>query len=229
MGRDSGQGRRGLINEMENRMRTQRLLRQSLMPTLVLALILVPFFLFNARLEAAVRAFLAGAGDVPVALAAVALLAGDVWLPVPSSLVSLVAAGALGFGLGTATIWVGMTLGCLMGWATGRGILAPLDRAVTTAAVTPSRWGIWAVILCRPIPVLAEMSVMVAAARGVPFNMLMLACAVANLPVALAYGYFGAAVLGEVPLPYLLGAVLTICAAGLAWRGFAARANRSGQ
>ena len=200
-------------------MRTRRLLCLTLMPALVLAAILVPFLILDDRLETATTAFLAGAGDMTVALAAVALLAGDVLLPVPSSLVSLAAAGALGMGLGALTIWTGMTLGCLIGWATGRGLLAPLDRAIegrTDAA--PSRWGVWVLILCRPVPVLAEMSVLVAAARGMRLDVLMLACSLANLPVAVAYGWFGAAYLGEVPMPWLLAAVAVLCALGLALR-----------
>ena len=201
-------------------MRTRPLLRLSLMPALVLAAILVPFFLLNDRLQAATTAFLVGAGDITVALAAVALLAGDMLLPVPSSLVSLAAAGALGMVWGAVAIWTGMTLGCLIGWATGRGLLAPLDRAVgeRTTDAGPSRWGVWAVILCRPVPVLAEMSVLVAAAKGMPLGVLMLACALANLPVALAYGWFGAAYLGGVPMPWLLAAVALLCGIGLLLR-----------
>lgn len=204
---------------------TRAVVRLTLMPLVVFAAILVPFFVLGDQLQAAAEAFLAGAGDMAVALAAIGLLAGDVLLPVPSSLVSLAAAGALGLWLGAGTIWVGMTLGCAIGWATGRGVLAPLDRAVAVAATTPQTWGLWALILCRPIPVLAEMSVLVAAARGMPLGVLMLACGVANLPVALAYGYFGAAYLGEVPMGYLLAAVGVVCLAGLALRRRAAGAG----
>ena len=199
-------------------MQNERLLRRSFMPVLVLAAILVPFFLFGDRLAVLSTGFLARAGDGPVALAAIALLAGDVLLPVPSSLVSLAAAGALGIWLGTVTIWAGMTLGCLIGWAAGRGLLAPVDSAIAAADARMPHWGLWVVILCRPVPVLAEMSVLVAAARGMRLDLLMLACSVANLPVALAYGYFGAAFLGEVPIPGLLAAVVLICVAGLLLR-----------
>jgi uncharacterized membrane protein YdjX (TVP38/TMEM64 family) len=199
-------------------MRPQHLLRLSLMPALVLAAIVVPFLLFNERVQAAATDFLAGAGVVPVALASIALLAGDVLLPVPSSLVSLAAAGVLGFEWGAIVIWTGMTLGCLIGWGTGRGLLTPLDRAIEVPDVAPSRWAVWVLILCRPIPVLAEMSVLVAAGRGMRLGVLMLACSLANLPVALAYGYFGAAFLGEVPVLYLLGAVGLLVAAGLLFR-----------
>ncbi len=199
-------------------MPTRALMRLTLMPLAVLAAILVPFFVLGDALQAAAAGFLTGAGDVAVAVAAVGLLAGDVLLPVPSSLVSLAAAGALGAWLGAAVIWVGMTLGCGIGWVTGRRVLAPLDRAADVASATPPRWGIWALILCRPIPVLAEMSVLVAAARGMPLGVLMAACGAANLPVALAYGYFGAAYLGEVPLILLLAAVGLVSVAGLILR-----------
>ncbi|MFP2910634.1 DedA family protein, partial [Pyxidicoccus sp. 3LFB2] len=47
------------------------------------------------------------------------LLAGDIFLPVPSSLVSTAAGGLLGFWGGLATNWVGMMGACAVGYALG--------------------------------------------------------------------------------------------------------------
>ena len=117
-------------------MPTAAALRRAIFPLLILAVILGPFFLVGDRIETWSRAAIADADAAALALLTVALLAGDLLLPVPSSLVSLAAGGALGLWLATATIWTGMTLGCLIGWAMGRGLLAPrAARAAGTGRV----------------------------------------------------------------------------------------------
>ena len=77
-------------------MQSPRLLRATLRPAIALAAILVSFFLFGDWLEITATEFLIDAGDVAITLATIALLAADVFLPVPTSVVSLAAAGALG-------------------------------------------------------------------------------------------------------------------------------------
>lgn len=190
-------------------------LRLAILPAMVLVAILVPFFWFGERIGLWTQASIEGADDLYIALLAITLLAGDVFLPVPSSLVSLAAGGALGLWPAAAAIWTGMTLGCLLGWAAGRGLMAPVDRAIALQWKEPPRWGVWGLVLCRPIPVLAEMSVLFAAARGMSLGAHTLACSLANLPIALIYAYFGAAVMGDVPGLLLFGAVGLVSAAGL--------------
>ena len=199
-------------------MRNVGLLRRAIVPLLVMVTILVPFFYFGDQIESWTAAFIAGADDAALALLSIALLAGDLVLPVPSSLVSLATGAALSMWQATAVIWTGMTLGCLIGWAVGSGLLAPLDRAVGVTEQPPQGWGVWGLVLCRPLPVLAEMSVLVAAARGMRLKVLLLACGLANLPIALIYAYFGSSYLGDVPLAYLFGVVVLVCAVGLLLR-----------
>ena len=54
-----------------------------------------------------------------------ALLALDVFLPVPSSIVSTGAGVLLGFWTGAAVIWIGMTLGCVIGYVFGAYAAVP--------------------------------------------------------------------------------------------------------
>lgn len=190
-------------------------LRRAMLPVLVLLAVLVPFLLFGDRIGYWTQATIEDAEDPTVALLAILLLAGDVFLPVPSSLVSLSAGGALGLWLGSAAIWTGMTLGCLVGWAAGRGLLAPVDRAIALQQKNQPTWGVWSLILCRPIPVLAEMSVLVTAARGMGLWAHTMACGLANIPIAVIYAHFGAALLGDVPGALLFGAAVLVSAVGL--------------
>lgn len=191
-------------------------LRQLAAPFGLMIAIIITFLLFGPKMEAWVEGYLQGAGGFAIAALCFGLLALDVLLPVPSSLVSLAAGGALGLWSGALTIWSGMTVGCLIGWAVGRGLLGPVDRKLTGARHgVPG--GIWGLMLCRPVPVLAELTVLMAAARGMGLRPLALACGLANVPVALLYGGFGARFLNAAPLGYLLAGVGAACLVTLVW------------
>jgi uncharacterized membrane protein YdjX (TVP38/TMEM64 family) len=82
---------------------------------------LVPLAVFGMRLDAWVAAWLATEPPAPMLAAAeVGVLAADILLPVPSSLVATFGGAVLGIPLGTLCAWLGMTIGSLAGWALGR-------------------------------------------------------------------------------------------------------------
>ncbi len=155
---------------------------------IVLALILVPFLAFGGAVETWVAARMGDARLVaPLAIGALAL---DTVLPVPSSLVSIGAGAALGFWGGFACIWAGMTLGSLFGYALGRELLRRSLRAPKGAEGLTL--GLWAVMLTRPVPVLAEAATMLAGYRGMEFGRYLAASIVANAVVAAMYAAAGA-------------------------------------
>ena len=154
-----------------------------------------------------------GAKEWAVFSAVVALLALDVLLPVPSSVLSLFSGAALGFTVGALAIWTGMTLGCVLGGMIGGGLLRPLGLALSEGQVPPGKgvgYGWLGLVLCRPVPVLAEASVLLASANGMPLGRLVALTALANLPVALLYAWFGAAMLGGVPVIWLVVSILAL-------------------
>ena len=85
------------------------------------ALILVPFLLLGELLEAHLSADMATAGsNLAIALIAIWALLIDVFLPIPSSIIGAVAGAKLGLLVGAMVTWLGLTLGCLVGYATGQ-------------------------------------------------------------------------------------------------------------
>src|SRR6185503_7668126 len=95
-------------------------MRWAVLVGLMFALILIPFILFERQFEA-LGAWLAeghASGGVAASVIA-ALLALDVFLPVPSSIVSTGAGVLLGFWRGAAVIWIGMDSGCVIGYLFG--------------------------------------------------------------------------------------------------------------
>ena len=52
--------------------------------------------------------------------------------------------------------------------------------------------GDWTIIICRPVPVLAEASVIFAGLVGAPFSRFLVLTALSNLGIAIGYAAFGA-------------------------------------
>jgi uncharacterized membrane protein YdjX (TVP38/TMEM64 family) len=136
-------------------------------------------------------------GGVLAAALGVGLLVADVLLPVPSSLV-MVAHGAL-FGVlgGTLLSLLGSTGAAMFGFWIGRRGGRLLERLVTTeererADQLLERWGMLAIILTRPIPLLAETVAIMAGASRMGWGRTALAALAGSLPPALLYALTGA-------------------------------------
>jgi uncharacterized membrane protein YdjX (TVP38/TMEM64 family) len=135
-------------------------------------------------------------GGVWAAVLGVALLIADVLLPVPSSLV-MVAHGALfGVVLGTLLSLLGSTGAAVFGFWIGRRGGKLLERLVTAeerarANRLLERWGILAIIVTRPIPLLAETVAIMAGASPLGWGRTILAAFAGSLPPALLYALTG--------------------------------------
>lgn len=192
------------------------LMRSSLPVLLVLtplavAVPLVPFFAFGTRLDHAVSAWL----DPPpspavLAMAEVGILAFDILLPVPSSLVATLGGAQLGIAMGTACAGLGMTLGAIAGWGLGRVLgrtaVSRLDddaRASLAACGTShlhrgagagfhSVLGPVLIVITRPLPLIAEAAAIMAGAAAVPFRAFLAAAISGNLVIAFAWSVAGA-------------------------------------
>ncbi|MEO7189847.1 MAG: VTT domain-containing protein [Vicinamibacterales bacterium] len=189
----------------------------------VLALILVPFFLFEDQFNALAARLASGeASTWYSAVAIAALLGSDVVLPIPSSLVSAAAGVLLGFWRAVGVIWIGMTISCLIGYWIGARSAGATRRFVgpdslAKAATLANRYGDLTIVLARPVPVLAEASVIFAGVVKTPFARFVALTSWANLGIALGYAAIGAfsmkvesfllAFLGAMALPGIAGLV----------------------
>jgi uncharacterized membrane protein YdjX (TVP38/TMEM64 family) len=159
-------------------------------------------------------------GGVLAAGLGVALLIADVLLPVPSSLV-MVAHGALfGVVVGTLLSLLGSVGAALFGFAIGRRGGKFLNRVVTPAEQSHAnqllaRWGALAIIVTRPIPVLAETVAIMSGASSLGWRTVALASFAGSLPPALLYALTGAAVANFQNTSLMFGVVLLV--AGLFW------------
>jgi len=174
-------------------------LRWTALFLLLLALILVPFLLYEEPLTEWTRGFLEREPSRWWAGATLgALLAGDILLPVPSSLVSTAAGYLLGWAAATLVSWAGMTAGCalgyLLGGSAGRGLTRRFVGEDELARVSQAheRFRDWTVVLFRAVPVLAEASVVYAGVIAMPRGRFFLLAGLSNLGIAAVYGAVGA-------------------------------------
>jgi membrane protein DedA with SNARE-associated domain len=165
---------------------------------LVLALILVPFALWEEPINAWVARLLApAAGRATLAALVVLLLASDVLLPIPSSFVSAGAVSLLGAGQGGLTIVMGMTAAAWLGYALGRFGGEPLtrrlagERELERARRMMSRYGSWVLLVCRGVPVVAEASTLLAGATRLSAWRFALATSLGNVGLGCAYAAIG--------------------------------------
>jgi membrane protein DedA with SNARE-associated domain len=164
----------------------------------VVALILIPFFLFEDWFLALAEELSSGrASKWYTAVAISGLLASDVVLPIPSSVVSAGAGMLLGFSRGAAVIWLGMTVSCLIGYAIGASSANAARRFVgrdglVRASALAESYGDLMLVVSRPVPVLAEASIIFAGVVRTPFRRFLAMTSAANLGVAAGYAAIGA-------------------------------------
>ena len=172
--------------------------RWVLLSVAILALVIVPFVLFEAAVGSAVSEFLdSDPPRVTLGLAIVGVLAADIVLPVPSSVVATAAGTLLGLGWGTLANAVGLGIGCMVGYAigaSGRGLAARVvgPQQLMLAERVFARRGEIVVAVFRPIPVLAEISVVFAGLARMSRARFALYAMLANVGIAVAYAGIGA-------------------------------------
>jgi uncharacterized membrane protein YdjX (TVP38/TMEM64 family) len=169
------------------------------MGAVVLLFILLPFALFERGVtDWTLQQFRSSGETAWVAGVVVALLAADVVLPVPSSLVSTASGASLGFVLGLTASVCGMTLGTLAGYLLGRTLGLPIARRLVSgseieiASRRLQRRTTGALVVMRAVPVLAEASVLMAGVFRVDPWRFFISTFLANVGISAAYCAVGA-------------------------------------
>lgn len=145
--------------------------------------------------------------------AGAALLAADVLLPIPSSIVGTMLGARLGFGAGFAAAFAGLMAGQSAAYFISRRLLCKHSGALPAAPTLA------ALFLSRPVPVLAEALVVAAGASRVSWPQFLLGCASGNFIYAGALALNGSQLLPGAPIgPGLLLPMLLPVAGWLVWR-----------
>jgi uncharacterized membrane protein YdjX (TVP38/TMEM64 family) len=199
----------------------------------LLSLTLIPFFLFEDDISRWATAMLSVARSNPwsSAVTVILLLASDILLPVPSSLVGAYAGAMLGVASGAAANWIGLSLGSTIGYVLGRSAGKPMlvrllgADAISRARAHFARMGPAVLLVSRGIPVVAEAGLIAAGSASMPLRSFIGSVAIGNAAVAIAYAVAGsAAATGDYAS---LAAVLVLLplASWLLWRALRSDAH----
>ena len=158
-------------------------------------------------------------GWAPAAIGVILLIA-DVILPVPSSGVMIVQGAVYGIAVGAVLSVIGGTGATVVGFLLGRRGQAVLERWAgaeqqARAVALLDRYGVWAIIATRPVPMLAESVSIMAGTGRLRWWQVAWAGAVGNIIPAIGYAAVGAYAATFVNA--LTVFALVIAVAGIVW------------
>lgn len=165
----------------------------------------------------------------------VVLLAVDILLPAPSSAISTYAGGILGILPATVSSFLGMTLGCLLGYGLARFVGPPFVKWFTKEDDRQQLFGLiesyGAVVIAvtRPLPILAEATIVLVGALKMPLAKLLPPLLITNLLIAACYSVFGAvsAEFDALPVAIVLSVLVPILMAIATRKHLAKRDDRA--
>jgi uncharacterized membrane protein YdjX (TVP38/TMEM64 family) len=191
---------------------------------LILAIPIVPFVAFGEPMEARIEGYF-DATFSPVTLAGlgIGLFVADIFLPVPSSAINTILGNRLGFLLGTATAWTGMTLAASLAFGLARWLGRPLatrlagEEELEKTDMLSRRLGPAILVLARPVPVLAEASVLFFGTTRLSWWRFLVPVGLSNLGIAAVYAALGrvvelrTALIASIALPLLAATIAHFC------------------
>ena len=128
-------------------------------------------------------------------------LAADVFLPIPNGVTNTIAGAILGFYLSIPIIWIGLTLGSIIGFTIGRYAAKPLAKKILNqedlerSEEAAKNFGVSILLIARPAPALAEISTVAAGLAGMKWSTFLTVMIVSNLLVSIVYAFIGTAAL----------------------------------
>lgn len=169
--------------------------RMLLLVLAMVAFVIIPFIIVGEQLDTNLPKLIEGRTTKwAVALTGIALLVLDLFLPVPSSIVSISLCVLLGPIWGAPVVFVGMVGAFVVGYLAGRLLPAARLRAWVGMQTWDSFANHWQtsclfwIAAARPVPVLAEVTAVFAGSLRLPFWPSLVAAGGSSLFVAIAYG-----------------------------------------
>lgn len=156
-------------------------------------------------------------GGLSAAAVGVGLLVADVFIPVPSSLLMVAHGKLFGVWVGTLLSIVGTVGAALLGFLVGRAGGPLVERLVTPAEKARAdrlldRWGALAIVVTRPIPLLAETVAILSGASPLRWPRVAAAAAAGAVVPALLYALTGAYAASFGNASLMMGLVLLVTA-----------------
>ncbi len=196
---------------------------------ILITTIVIPVALFEDESNAFVEALVAWTDNEPIvtALVVITALTSDILFPVPNGVINTAAGSLFGWGLGSLVIWIGLTLGCLLGYGVGTFAGQPLARKfvgekdLEKAHEFAERLGAVTLVVTRTVPMFGDIATLAAGMTTYPFRRYLVITGLANAGVAVVFAWIGAeAVESESVWLGMLGAIVLPLVAWLLYRVF---------
>ncbi|MCX7819917.1 MAG: VTT domain-containing protein [Kiritimatiellae bacterium] len=188
----------------------------------------------GARVRTAIEAIRnSSGGRLAAALAIAGLLAADLVLPTPSSVLMTLAGALLGPLLGATVSFAGAMAAAIVGYTACRRFGRAWFRRTAGADAefaerVVNEYGAWAIVLSRSVPMLTELISCAAGLAGMPPGRFIRLSTAGTLPLCLVYGWAGAQSAEPLGLRWAVLLALVLPAAGLAVLRIARRTSHRG-
>ena len=168
---------------------------------ILITIVLIPFFIFEESVNNRINVLVSENGGNTFALAAIlfAVLASDIFLPVPSCLLSAMCGAFLGPVLGFIVSFAAMSVSGVIGFFIGSSASSLARRLISDnekSLESNAKSGPFMLFILRPVPVLAECSCIYAGLRRYNFAKCVVWLSVGNAVISAVYaviGHFGRA------------------------------------
>ena len=170
---------------------------------IVLTSIILPLSLLESSIADLTDQFIEWSGNNQFlnSILVIFALSADVFLPIPNGVTNTLAGAILGFYLSIPIIWVGLTLGSIIGFAIGKYAAKPLAKKILSkedlerSEEAAKKFGVSILLIARPAPALAEISTVAAGLSGMQWITFLAVMIVSNLLVSIVYAFIGTAAL----------------------------------
>ena len=170
---------------------------------IVLTSIILPLTLLESSIADLTDQFIEWSGNNQFfnSILVIFALAADVFLPIPNGVTNTFAGAILGFYLSILVIWIGLTLGSVIGFAIGKYAAKPLAKKILSqedldrSEEAAKKFGISILLIARPAPALAEISTVAAGLAGMKWSTFLAVMIISNLLVSIVYAFIGTAAL----------------------------------
>lgn len=168
---------------------------------ILITIVLIPFFIFEESVNNRINVLISENGGNTFALAAIlfAVLASDIFLPVPSCLLSAMCGAFLGPVLGFIVSFAAMSVSGVIGFFIGSTASSLARRLISDnekSLKSNAKSGPFMLFILRPVPVLAECSCVYAGLKRYNFTKCLVWLSVGNAVISAVYaviGHFGRA------------------------------------
>ena len=145
---------------------------------IVLTSIILPLSLLESSIADLTDQFIEWSGNNQFlnSILVIFALAADVFLPIPNGVTNTFAGAILGFYLSIPVIWIGLTLGSVIGFAIGKYAAKPLAKKILRkedlerSEEAAKKFGVSILLIARPAPALAEISTVAAGLAGMKWS-----------------------------------------------------------